>query len=72
MRRREFTGLLGGAAVAPTSFDRLAAGLAASLAHPSGNGLTLFPEELSGNCVQLFKEAEAPTPVLVRADEGIE
>jgi putative ABC transport system substrate-binding protein len=45
--------------VAPTSFDPVAAGLAASLAHPGGNvtGLTMFAEELSGKRVQLLKEA---------------
>jgi ABC-type uncharacterized transport system substrate-binding protein len=45
--------------VAPTSWDPVAAGLAASLAHPGGNitGLTMFPEELSSKRVQLLKEA---------------
>jgi len=45
--------------VAPTSFDPVAAGLAASLAHPGGNitGLTMFAEELSGKRVQLLREA---------------
>ena len=45
--------------VAPTSFDPVAAGLAASLAHPGGNvtGLTMFAEELSGKRVQMLKEA---------------
>src|SRR5262249_54741238 len=43
--------------VAPTSFDPVAAGLAASLAHPGGNitGLTMFAEELSGKRVQLLR-----------------